>query len=130
MKSKEEVIKEAYGELGLPCNHEVLQNNGWLKIKPSQYSSVYDKVDLLKFSNITHSIRPTCSQGIKENNGWISIQSEKDLPRSDSHTLFEACINGKNQKFIVNGQDIKENWSTVKITHYKKYEPSLDPLHK
>jgi hypothetical protein len=36
--TKQEAIKKAYLEVGIPFNEKVLYDSGWLKIKPSQYS--------------------------------------------------------------------------------------------
>jgi len=62
--------------------------------------------------------------------GWISIQSEKDLPRGDSNTFFEICINGVNAKYLVNEELMQYNRDKVNITHYKPFYYSDNPLHK
>ncbi|MDA3614687.1 hypothetical protein [Polluticaenibacter yanchengensis] len=91
--TKEEAIKEAWGELNIYISGHI-NNNGWLDIKPTQYSRIYDKVDILKFSNHKHSIRPKRLSGIENNNGWIKIESEADLKaihnvnKSNSNKLY------------------------------------------
>ena len=46
MKTKEQIIQEAYEVLNIPFNEYILYDNGWTKIKPGQFYSKYDDLDL------------------------------------------------------------------------------------
>jgi len=112
MKTKEDVIKEAYELIGLPFVDNVIYDNGWLKIKPTQYSSKYDDVDLLKLTNHVHSIRPKSLQGIENNNGWIKIESEAQ---------YDELENGEYEWYNINNgkYDKGDLWTYGVFTHYK-----------
>jgi hypothetical protein len=70
--TKQEAIKKAYLEVGIPFNEKVLYDSGWLKIKPSQYS------------------RPKSLSGIENNNGWINIESGEDLPKDGQYWTISS----------------------------------------
>lgn len=89
----------------------------------------FEFVDTDHFSkNSNIYFRPKSLDGIENNRGWTAILSEKDLPKGDSHTLFETCINSKNVGYLVNSSLIRANWKNINITHYKRYEPTADPI--
>ena len=81
--TKEERIKEAYEEVGLPFHENVMCNNGWMNIKPSQYERLYDKCDVLKKTNNVHRIRPKSLKGIENNNGWTALKGVKNEIQHD-----------------------------------------------
>lgn len=96
---KQEAIKQAYKQIGLPFNENVSWYNGWLRIKPNQYSSFYNEVDLLKLTSHIHSIRPKSLKGIEDNNGWIKIESENDLPKNSCSCWIEVKYQYTNTPF-------------------------------
>jgi len=93
-----------------------------------EYSKEFINPDDGYFQNREEYYRPISLRGIETNNGWTSILSEKDLPSADSHTLFEICVKGKNKGFLVDAEFIRKADSSIKITHYKKHEPTADPI--
>lgn len=130
---KQEKIKEAYNGLGLPFNENILFDNGWLKIKPTQYQSKYNDVDLLKLTNHVHSIRPKSLSGIENNNGWIKIETEEDLPNKPDE-LFEVGILDSIGYFHHEikryaGKSLKWMWNKDLITHYQPIEKPKPPLY-
>jgi len=117
--TKLEVIEKAYGEVGLPLNENTSLDSGWTKIKPGQYSSKYDKVDLLKTNSKIHRIRPKSLSGIENNNGWIKIESEADLPKEiDKWKLFRMAELKLNGDFEIYGFSDATYGSTV-VMHWK-----------
>lgn len=86
--TKQEKIRDAYKEVGLPFPENIIYDNGWSNIKPTQYQLLYDKCDVLKLTNHVHKIRPKSLQGIEDNNGWIKIKSEDDLPKKGTNCHF------------------------------------------
>ncbi|MCL1692020.1 hypothetical protein M2T98_19565, partial [Elizabethkingia anophelis] len=81
--SKSEAIKSAYGEYWAGLSNEqqkyALENEGWIKVTPSQYQM--DMFSRQKLNKNTHSVRPKCLTGIRNNNSWTRIESEEDLPK-------------------------------------------------
>jgi len=129
--TKEEKIKEAYKELGINFHENVLYDKGWMRISPSQYSSKYDKLDLLKLTDHTHSIRPKSLQGIENNNGWIKIESEDDLPKESGLYDFQVYPQRSyrpNNLYWHKGAT-KIGWYIETYTHYQKTEIRKPPLY-
>lgn len=126
--TKEEKIKEAYCKLDMPFNENTLLNqNGWTKIKPLQYSSKYDDLDLLKLTNSVHSIRPKSLQGIETNNGWIKIESEDDLPKHKGD-YFVYTRNKEIETVYADGDiSLMEHTSKSWIRNFTHYQPIEKP---
>lgn len=82
---KQEAIRLAYEKLELPFNENILFDNGWTRIRPSQYYSKYSELDLMELTPYVHSIRPKSLSGIEDNNGWTSMLSEEDLPKETGY---------------------------------------------
>lgn len=130
--AKEKVIREAYESIGVPFHENVLYDNGWLRIRPSQYSSKYYKLDLLKLTDHTHSVRPKSLSGIESNNGWIKIESEADLPMEYINCYFilksnNAILAGKYDEacfeYALRYYDYQE------VTHYQPIQKPERPLY-
>lgn len=93
MKTKENVIKEAYGEYWESVK-DFVNENGWFEYdfysqnKSKKYKKAFDfvceNIETECNSNVT-VIRPKSLQGIENNNGWIKIQSEEDLPKDEEN---------------------------------------------
>lgn len=142
MKTKEEVIKEAWGNISDKINKDGwlyfgYACNGWddvqdwldsnkLNSDRNYYDMKYDQCD--NGDLIYVEIRPKSLKGIENNNGWIKIESEEDLPKigeydMSSFTLYYFTTNGlyKATDYI--------NWCVhvvdIKITHYR-----LEPIFK
>lgn len=114
--TKEEKIKEAWGELPIKILNKVIKNNGWLNYgyacngwddvedylsgvgcnsNRDNYNIVSDQCDNGDLIGV--QIIPKSLQGIENNNGWIKIESEEDLPKEKGRfwvvlTLFEKPI--------------------------------------
>lgn len=114
--TKEEKIKEAYGEYFEKCNPD---ENGWFWSENIIFSFCknWDKIGYRK----TLRFRPKSLSGIENNNGWVKIESEVDLPREE----LDYFILYKNEVQYFSGRicDLNEH-----ATHYqpiKKPEPPI-----
>lgn len=110
---------------------QFVDENGWAKSKE------LNPIDLnIPFKNRLYNDfdfeslwRPKSLDGIENNRGWTSILSEKDLPSEDSKERYEVCFDGKLKPFLlVDAEAINKYWKTSPLSHYKKYEPSADPI--
>ncbi len=129
MKTKEQVIQEAYEVLNIPFNENILYDNGWTKIKPGQFYSKYDDLDLLKLTTHVHSIRPKHLRGIENNNGWIKIESADDLPK-EYGAYYVKYLNGQSVAWF-NGTDFMTlvGKKFTKITHFQPIKTPNPPLY-
>lgn len=89
MKTKEEVIKEAYGNDWIRLSEQTrdlaLNNYGRIPFfKLEKYSS--DSPEYIDCSK--GFIVPKSLQGIEDNNGWIKIESEADLPKEEFNSVW------------------------------------------
>lgn len=142
MRTKEEVIKEAWGEYWdklTPDMQELClqKNDGGLHQR--DLFSLFQDVDLEFFeyySSISaeepyrkNGIRPKSLSGIEDNNGWIRIESEEDLPKDcgdywvydDDGDIGYYMFNLFEEDF----EHVKENG----ITHYQPIIKPKPPLY-
>lgn len=93
MKTKQEVIKESYGEHWHSVNKYV-DDNGWLVFP---WSILHREDPIHAFDPPIGDIdehptgdlyRPASLRGIEDNNGWIRIESEEDLPKESINCFF------------------------------------------
>lgn len=125
MKTKEEVIKEAWGDL---YNLGVgIDENGWVSENylTNDQCNLFNYDKSFDYKNV-FGYRPKSLQGIENNNGWIKIESEKDLPKeydSEKYKMYYFTSNGfyeKNDYLLWIGY-----YGYMKITHYR-----LEPIFK
>ena len=121
VKTKEEVIKEAWGKMGLipkyDCDYN--QENGWSSFSP----------DFKKHPNYDHNnldfigikvCRPKSLQGIENNKGWFKIESENDYPKPGQYWVIDE----DGDQFITDMEIFEEifDWSGIKY-----YQPIIKP---
>ena len=121
--TKEEKIKEAYGENYNPHN---IDENGWMKY--SLWMHFFKKVDADydEFDNRNMVVRPNSLTGIENNNGWIKIESEDDLPKeSSNYWIFQSDLR------TVTMKDFYDNkkYYGVKATHYRPIVKPKPPIY-
>lgn len=129
--SKEELIKEAYGEYWNNLK-QAIDSNGWIEISWMQENEVNIDFDLK--TNYENGMgqdlaRPKSLQGIENNNGWVKILSEDDLPKEDN-VGYMVC---KNTDMLFNTSITKSTviylYNTGKITHYQPIAKPQPPLY-
>lgn len=127
--TKTEAIKAAYEDVGLPFIENVIFDNGWLKIKPTQYSSKYKDCDLLKLTTYVHSIRPKSLSGLENNRGWIEFQGNHPKEskwywiKTNNDMLVAYWASHKNI-FVDNDNSLYFN----AVTHYQPIETPKPPI--
>ncbi|WBS75665.1 hypothetical protein PF438_04055 [Elizabethkingia meningoseptica] len=129
--SKNNAIKAAYGEYWAGLSNEqqkyALENEGWIKVTPSQYHM--DMFSRLKLNKNTHSVRPKSITGIRNNNSWTRIESEEDMPKEvGTYWVFNKITGKTERRFYVptNKNDIiffRSNY-----THYQPIEVPKPPI--
>ena len=136
MKSKEEVIKEAYGAHWETVK-DFVDENGWCKyFNFDRVETGIEPILELYIEQIRpySNWRPKSLQGIETNNGWISINSEKDLPsdKIDCHffTKEDNEYIGKYHPIIFEFRSAHLCYGLDFVTHYAPIEKKQPPLHK
>jgi hypothetical protein len=145
MKSKEEVIKKAYGEhWGTVENY--VNSDGWCS-QFLEYLGINVFGDEAEYTTINW--RPKSLQGIEDNNGWIKVKNERELPSDLEVCHFIPCGSFEEQftGFIkddevyfvdsnlrVNKDDEQDliylnSWLKCQITHYQPIQKPNSPLH-
>mgnify|MGYP003483865784 FL=1 len=88
MKTKEEVIKEAWGK-----NYEEfkdhIDSDGWARYPHFQKHEMIEDVRPIEFRSQGADFRPKSLQGIENNNGWIKIESEDDFPKPGQYWVID-----------------------------------------
>jgi len=126
MRTKEEVIKSAWGEKwnDLPTGVQItaLKNNGYV----SQYFE--DLLEIDERERKVFEIRPKSLSGIEDNNGWTKIESEEDLPKEDGDYHVRLHI-GRIETFHYKCDEAySPNYFESHVSHYQpiiKPEPPL-----
>lgn len=125
---KEKAIKAAYGEYWAGLSNEkqkyALENEGWIKVTPSQYQM--DMFSRLKINKNTHSVRPKSLSEIRYNRGWTVVNSKEDLPKEGN--LFWVMKKGYDYPlFEPMYHDDGEYW-LMNYTHYQPIETPKPPI--
>lgn len=134
MMTKQEVIKEAYGD---EYENRKPDQNGWSNcyIYSDDFTHSWDYSDIRKvqheFCRIAFLCRPKSLKGIEKNNGWITIETDNNFPKKDIDCHF---IKGK---LIYNGlwdNKLKRFYSGDKwisnVFQYRIIKTPKPPLHK
>ncbi|MGS4345062.1 hypothetical protein ACKUSY_05510 [Myroides odoratus] len=140
MKTKEQVIKEAWGIhfncIGDKNREHCLKNDGWIitdmsdidieEVSNPKYDS---KFECYHFDEWFYKIRPKSLQGIEDNNGWIRIESKDDLP-IDNGGSYMVCEKGiPREEYQMPRESLAKGWSCGVITHYKPIVKHKKPLY-
>lgn len=140
MKTKEQTIKEAWGEfwerLTDSQKEYALSNNGYCQIGYSREEKVL-YVQLIESGLFEGDevIRPKSLRGIKNNNGWVKIQVLADLPKNDQpDTLFEVGLLDENgvfhqEKKRCSLKSLKWMYQKSLITHYQPTTKLKPPIY-
>ncbi|EHQ41574.1 hypothetical protein [Myroides odoratus] len=124
MKTKEEVIREAWGD----NYNDQINKNGWLTVG-FNYEYNHNDFDTIRYLDCVE-IRPKSLQGIESNNGWIRIESKKDLPKESCPVFikdFTGCISEIpyyyfNEYKLFKGQNTCLKWEDV-ISYSTIFKP-------
>lgn len=130
--TKEEVIKEAYGEYWVRLTdfqrNFALNEGGHVQIgyNPEQTQLFID----MKKSGLfdLQPMRPKTLLGIHDNNGWTKIESEKDLPQDINHVYVVARDKEILFKSGVSKSTVDYLYATGKITHYQQIQEFKPPI--
>lgn len=133
MKTKEEVIKDAWGDYWINMSPElrriVILNSGSLHLRDFIKEFGFEDSFLYKFEVYQSPlvsislIIPKSLQGIDNNNGWIKIEGEEDLPKeNDNYWVRYKSGEYSMASYVHNSLFIKD-W----ISKYTHYQPIVKP---
>lgn len=133
MKTKEEVIKEAWGVVWFLFDKQeketVIKNNGYYK---GSNDDIFEAIDqnehLFDFIAEKGSI-PYSLEGIENNNFWIKIESEKDLPKEDNKICYLVIDTNKNIQFTNLRHFVNRIEEGHPYTHYQPINKPQPPLY-
>lgn len=143
MKTKEEVIKEAYGSHWDKVKKYVDQN-GWLDVDDYYLISnglnfMQIECDHTKNDVLFNRHRPIELKGLEDNNGWIKIESEEDLPplmvseTEANRKMYEACFyDGDNfnmSSLSLFCHNLIQGYRDAHWTHYREYVKPKPPIY-
>lgn len=125
MKTKEDVIKEAYGE-----HYELVKpyidKDGWCSYHWQIVHMSY--LETMCRSKPNERWRPVALKGIENNNGWVKIESESYLPKERG--AFWTFIEGK--EVVMNTfntfDDMEFTFDNGKVTHYQPIQKPKPPV--
>lgn len=144
MKSKQEVIQEAWGKYWDELK-EFICENGWLSWgyrglygdkNPASLGDMYrycggEENHQSKYVTIPGSttlFRPKSLAGIEKNNGWTRIESEDDLPTSGMKN-YMYCVDGKPSVFVVNLRVLLSLSKDGMVSHYMALPSPEAPIY-
>lgn len=125
--TKEEAIKEAYGEYYESTKHRIDENGFDINVHKNCQTVLKEglSVDFMVYKD---KIRPRCLQGIENNNGWTKIESEKDLPQDTHHVYMVARDKEILFKSGLTEITVGYLYATGKITHYQQIQEFKPPI--
>lgn len=132
MKSKQEVIQEAWGE-----NYEEfkdnIDDNGWAIYPHSQKHEMIENIRPIEFRFNSSDFRPKSLAGIETNNGWTRIESEADLLNiiGKYEHVFLMGIDGEigiGFTIVLNDKVSRKYW-LENATHYQPIIKPQSPIY-
>jgi len=136
MKSKQEVIQEAWEQWGIPYSEKYVDENGFIDMKQDLPEIVDGALLSIKYSAEGHKdfdykgglYRPKSLQGIENNNGWTRIESVDDLPSSGMKN-YMYCVDGKPSVFVVNLRVLLSLSKDGMVSHYMALPSPEAPIY-
>ena len=123
MKTKEEVIKAAYGNYS-DIALEICDVNGWINIG-NYYSYFPQDKEQKKFFNELMA-RPKSLQGIEDNNGWNSMDDPSF--EDGEYILFLRFIDGEGEPPIFTST-LSDDFQIGYFTHWKRINYEKPPIY-
>ena len=125
MKTKIELIKEAYGDHFEACKPD---ENGWTRaFLVSPFSLEIPKGEYeCKGQDVMIRWRPISLKGLEDNNGWTSVK-EYGLPKDQGDYWVIELGKAHTFRFNPNRKESVSAW-TKRFTHWKPLDSRL-PLH-
>jgi hypothetical protein len=134
--SKEEKIKEAYGEYWEYFKNKQYDENGFSMFeKEDDNHEIWRKILLETHPYANRVYRPISLKGIENNNGWNKIESESDLPKFtiQYHVVKNGSLSKayyrNNNRWIVDGNDYPKTSEIHGITHYQEIVIPQPPIY-
>lgn len=127
MKTKEEAIKEAWGE-HYDLVKDDLNDDGQIYIDDIGFN-VFDQIMILcNYDSVTELLTHPKLQGIENNNGWIRIESEMDLPKNFTNVY---CLDKYGNMFICESRSkhffCHTNGWLYNYYDFTHYQPIIKP---
>lgn len=136
MKTKEEIIREAWESIDVNILMGVCMNTGFVTSYCDngiddilEYHNL--KIEDLDINSDVHGIisyRPNFLQGIETNNGWTKIESEADIPKNGEYDMSSFKLIYWTNNGLYYSEDYKRHklhYDYLEITHYQ-----LLPINK
>jgi len=124
MKTKEDVIKEAYGEYWEEIKTATCNSTGWVM---SDYFDCRDYDIEVDIDDENYLWRAKSLQGVEKNNGWIKIESEADLPTKEQ-LYWLSSEKGFIKDSLFPLSSIKIKYINGTCTHYQPVQTPNDPV--
>lgn len=133
MKTKQQVIKEAYGQNWNNVK-EHIDENGWLNVDDfyliSQGKLNFTQIETKEEGLIFQNHRPVSLSGLESNNGWTKIESEDDLPNYQGTIILikkdEEEYETQFFNYLKNGE--KEEFAKI-YSHYRLFPEFESPIY-
>ena len=130
--SKEEKIKEAYGEYWEKVK-DFVDENGYIDgVMIKNKIGIVPNNFIEKFQPLVSMFRPKSLQGIENNRGWIKIESESDLPSENIDCYFithnKEIFKGEYIKSIDNFKSGSELYNG-RVSHYQPITKPKPPIY-
>ncbi|MCW8311458.1 hypothetical protein K7A41_09505 [Sphingobacterium sp. InxBP1] len=128
MKSKQEVIQEAYGEHWPKVEKDIIQECYICLINERSTLVPWNGILMISHKTDNHLYMPASLKGIETNNGWTRIEGEADLPKVDGDYFVVWKVGDDVQVSAVSYDvDQPEYWHGV--THYQAVIKPLPPIY-
>ncbi len=131
MKSKQEVIQEAYdntfpdsGNYSFDKIRSAVDENGWYRFN----NDLKVNICTTGFDHDKGAYRPQSLRGIENNRGWTRIESEADLPTSGMKN-YMYCVDGKPSVFVVNLRVLLSLSKDGIVSHYMALPSPEAPIY-
>lgn len=131
MRSKKEVIEEAWGEDKIGYSKET----GWATTYcingiDDFTAEMQERFDFEFPGQDIVSFRPKSLRGIEDNNGWVKINSEEDLPKIGTDYWVINSSNFLIQASFLLDRKVFFKYGDIDVTHYQPIQKPNPPIYK
>lgn len=121
MKTKQEIIREAYGDIYHHVQNQINPHTGIVRTVGSPKDCGFEnRCEIIATFPFEHVWRPIALKGIEDNNGWHVINGPEDLPKvKGTYDVWYRRYDEKTTRSFCPDKEFIDDWLD-QFSHWKE----------